>query len=345
METPGPFFLSKQIDGLRLPKDYYGGDHGPRRHDAPGNIGLRMRLILPAIVLALAALAFHGRAEEADWLGIRGDLERMSLQFASVEPFAGSTQPVLSPDLELRSFCGMSEEVFVARLISQDCGEDGCAGRPAAVKRTVDTFSAEIEGLMTAARAGDGLLFVPATSDFPRTPPESGEELMYRAAADLWLRNTTGAAAGDPEQRDRFFVSMRAWCGLIERNTDAAVSFTRQYGFPKDGSSQGRRQVAAIVYIAQHSAMDFRALSTLRLEAEKTFRRAELSPYFMAQILDVEREAYDQRQVVGHLTSCDGTRAVFDPPLADVQLADEWRAANGLPLTDAYLESTSRRCR
>src|SRR5690606_39768717 len=85
------------------------------------------------------------------------------------------------------------------------------------------------------------------------------------------------------------------------------------------------------------SAMDYRALSILRLEAETTFRRAELSPYFMAQILDVEREAYDQRQVVGHLTSCDGTRAVFDPPLADVRLADEWRAANGLPLTDAYL--------
>lgn len=168
---------------------------------------------------------------------------------------------------------------------------------------------------------------------------------MYRAAADLWLRNSTDPAAGDREQHDRFFVGMRAWCGLIKRNTAAAVAFTRQNGFPKDDSSQGRRQVAAIVYIAQHSAMDYVALSTLRLGAETTFLRAELSPFYMAQMLDVEREAYDQRQVVGHLTSCDGTRVFFDPPLADAHLADEWRAANGLPSSSAYLESASRRCR
>lgn len=304
-----------------------------------------MRLILLALVSALAALASPGRADEPDWLGIRSDLERMSLQLASAEPLARSTQQVRNIDLELRSFCGMSDEAFITQLISQDCGEDGCARRPAMVERTIDTLAAELVGRMTAARAEDGLIFVPADSDFPQSPPESGEEVMYRAAADLWLRTTIETSAGDPEQRDRFIVGMRVWCRLVERNTAAAVSFTQQNGFPKDDSSQGRRQVAAIIYIAQHSAMDYRALSTLRLEAETTFRRADLSPYYMAQILDVEREAYDQRQVVGHLTSCDGARAVFDPPLADVRLADEWRAANGLVLTDAYLERTSRRCR
>ncbi len=304
-----------------------------------------MRLFLLILVSALAALASPGRADEPDWLGIRSDLERMSLQLASAEPLARSNQQVLNLDLELRSFCGMSDEAFITQLISQDCGEHGCGGRPAMVERAIDTLAAELVGRMTAARAEGGLLFVPADSDFPQSPSESGEEVMYRAAADLWLRNTTDASVGDPEQRDRFIVGMRAWCGLVQRNTAAAVSFTQQNGFPNDDSSQGRRQVAAIIYIAQHSAMNYRALSILRLEAETMFRRGELSPYFMAQILDVEREAYDQRQVVGHLTSCDGTRAVFDPPLADVRLADEWRAENGLPLTDAYLESTSRGCR
>lgn len=304
-----------------------------------------MRLIVLALVSALAALSSPVRADEPDWLGIRSDLERMSLHLALAEPLARSTQKVLNLDLELQSFCGMSDEAFITQLISKDCGEDGCARRPAMIERIINTFAAELVDQMTAARAEGGLIFVPADSDFPQSPSESAEEVMYRAAADLWLRNTTNASVGDPEQRDRFMVGMRVWCGLIKRNTAAAVSFTQQHGFPKDGSSQGRRQIAAIVYIAQHSAMDYRALSTLRLEAETTFRRAELSPYFMAQILDVEREAYDQRQVVGHLTSCHGARAVFDPPLVDVRLADEWRVANGLPLTGAYLESTSRRCR
>jgi len=239
----------------------------------------------------------------------------------------------------------MNDEAFIAQLISQDCGEDGCAGRPTLVKRTIETLAAETDGLMTDARAAGELLFVPADSVFPRRPPESGEEVMFRAAADLWLRNSTDAAAGDPGQRDRFFVGMWAWCRLIERNAAAAVSFARLNDFPTDHSSQGQRQVAAIVYIAQHSAMNYPALSALRLEAEKTFRQAGLSPHYMAQILDVEREAYDGRQVVGHLTSCDETRAFFDPPLLDVRAADEWRAATGLPTSAAYLETTSRRCR
>ncbi|RZJ04925.1 MAG: hypothetical protein EON89_05845 [Brevundimonas sp.] len=303
-----------------------------------------MRLILPVLVLALAALASPGQTEP-EWLGIRTDLERLSHQSAAAEPFGGSSQPDLSQDLDMRAFCGMGDEAFIAQLISQDCGDDGCAGRPAMVKRTIETLAAELDGLMTDARAGGELLFVPADSVFPRRPPESGEEVLYRAAADLWLRNSTDASTGDPSQRDRFFVSIRAWCGLIERNAAAAVSFTRLNGFPKDDTSQGRRQVAAIVYIAQHSAMNYPALSALRMEAEKTFRQAGLSPYYMAQILDVEREAYDGQQVVGHLTSCNETRAFFDPPLVDVRAADEWRAATGLPTSAAYLETTSRRCR
>jgi len=301
-----------------------------------------MRLILLAFLLAVAS---PGRTEEPEWLGIRVDLAHWSRHLESAEPFAGSSQPALGQDVEVRAFCGMSDQAFMTQLISQDCGEDGCAGRPAMVKRTVDNLAAGLDDLMSDARAQGELLFVPVASDFPHPPPEAGEELMYRAAADLWLRNFTDAAAGEPEQRDGFFIGMRVWCRLIERNTAAAVSFTRQNGFPKDDSSQGRRQVAAIVYIAQHSAMNYPALSALRLEAEETFRRGELSPFYMTQILDVEREAYDGRQVVGHLTSCDGTRAVFDPPLVDVRSADEWRAAYGLPLSESYLQSTSRRCR
>jgi len=303
-----------------------------------------MRLILPVLVLALAALASPGQTEP-EWLGIRSDLERLSHQSEAAEPYAGSSQPDLNQDLDMRAFCGMDDQAFIAQLISQDCGDDGCANRPAMVKRTIETLAAELDGLMTEARARGELLFVPADSIFPRRSPESGEELMYRAAADLWLRTSTEASTSDPGQRDRFFVGMRAWCRLIERNAAAAVSFTRLNGFPQDDSSQGRRQVAAIVYIAQHSAMNYAALSALRLEAEKTFRRAGLSPYYMAQMLDVEREAYDGQQVVGHLTSCDETRAFFDPPLVDVHAADEWRAATGLPTSAAYLETTSRRCR
>jgi hypothetical protein len=301
-----------------------------------------MRLILFAIILAVAS---PGHTEEPDWLGMRSDLEIMSLQSVSAEPFAGPPQPALSINLDVQTFCGKSDEAFIAQLIAQDCEEGGCTARPPMVKRTIDTLAAELDGRMTDARAGGELLFVPAASNFPQRPPDSGEEITYRAAADLWLRNATDAAVSDPGQRDRFFVGMRMWCRLIERNTAAAVSFTQQNGFPKDDSSQGRRQVAAIVYIAQHSAMDYPALSALRLEAEKTFQRAELSAYYMGQILDVEREAYDRRQVVGHLTSCDGPRAVFDPPLVDIRSADEWRAVNGLPTSDAYLQNTSRRCR
>ena len=300
-----------------------------------------MQLTLLGIILTLAS---PGWTEEPDWLGVRGDLERLSITLMTAEPFTGPSQPVLTTDLELRDFCGMSDAAFIARLVARDCEEGDCAGRPRRVKQTIDAWTAELEGSMAEARAAGELPFVPTTSDFPRRPSDSGDEIVYRAAADLWLRNETDAAVSNPDETDRFFVGMRAWCRLIERNTAAAVSFARQNGFPKDDSLQGRRQIAAIVYIGQHGAMDYRALSALRLEAERTFRRAQLSPYYMAQILDVEREAYDGRQVIGHLTSCEGARAVFDPPLVDVRLAEEWRAANGLSTTDAYLQNASRRC-
>jgi hypothetical protein len=301
-----------------------------------------MQLTLLGIILTLAA---PGWTEEPDWLGIRADLERLSLTLPSAEPVAGPSQPALTTDLELRDFCGMSDTAFLARLVAQDCEEGDCAGRPQMVKQSIDAWTAELDGSLAEARTTGELPFLPTTSNFPQRPPDSGEEIAYRAAADLWLRNRTDAAVSSLNESDRFFVGMKAWCRLIERNTAAAVSFVTQNGFPTDDSSQGRRQVAAIIYIGQHSAMDYGALSTLRLEAEKTFRRAQLSPFYMAQILDVEREAYDGRQVIGHLTTCEGARAVFDPQLVDVRLADEWRAANGLATTDAYLQSASRRCR
>lgn len=300
-----------------------------------------MRFLIPIFLLAVAS---PGHTEEPDWLGLRTDLENWSRQLESREPLPESSQRALSQDFEVRAFCGMDDQAFMAQLISQNCDQDGCAGRPAMVKRTIDTLASEVDGSMSAARAQDELPFVPAASDFPSRPPEAGDRIVYRAAADLWLRNFTNAAAGDSEQHDRFFIGMRAWCRLIERNTAAAVSFTQQYGFPQDDSLQRRRQAAAIVYIAQHSAMDYTAMSALRKHAEETFRRGGLSPYYMGQILDVEREAYDGRQVVGHLTSCVAGRASFDPPLVNVTLAEQWRAANGLSTTGAYLEGVSRRC-
>lgn len=300
-----------------------------------------MQLTLFGIILALASPAW---TEEPDWLGIRSDLERLSLTLLSAEPFTGPSQPALTTDLELRDFCGMSDAAFLALLIAQDCEDGDCAGRPQKVKQSIDAWTAELDGSLAEARITGELLFLSPTSNFPQHPPDSGEETAYRAAADLWLRNRTDAAVSNLGESDRYFVGMRAWCRLIERNTAAAVSFVTQNGFPTDGSSQGRRQVAAIIYIGQHAAMDYGALSIVRIEAEKTFRRAQLSPFYMAQILDVEREAYDGRQVIGHLTTCEGARAVFDPQLVDVRLADEWRAANELSTTDAYLESASRRC-
>lgn len=197
---------------------------------------------------------------------------------------------------------------------------------------------------MAAARAKGELLFVLPTSGFPEGPPAAEEELPFRAAADLWLRNALQPSAAVPDQLDRLLVGMRAWCGLIGRNANAAVALTQRDGFPNDKTPSGRRQAAAIVYIAQHAAMDYEANNKLRLEAEKAFNRAELSPYYMAQLLDVEREAFDQKQVVGHLTSCNGTRAFFDPPLVDISVADEWRAANGMSSTQDYLDRASLRC-
>ena len=64
----------------------------------------------------------------------------------------------------------------------------------------------------------------------------------------------------------------------------------------------------------------------------------------MRLILDVERSAYDGRQVVGSLTSCEGDRAIFDPPLVDERVADGVRRDYGLPSGEAYLRAASRRC-
>lgn len=302
-----------------------------------------MRLILLALVLSLTAYGSSSRAEGADWLGIRADLERMSQVLAAAEPPAAPVQHPLSTHPELRAFCGMSEGAFILQMISQDCGEGGCAARAKAVGQAIDIWLAQHEESMASARADGQLLFTPAGSDFPRTPSSDGEEITYRAAADLWLRNKM-LVGDDTEGRDRILVGMRAWCGLISRNTAAATAFTRHHGFPSDASREGRRQVAALVYIGQHAAMDYGSLAVIRQEAEKTFRRGELSPYYMAQILDVEREAFDQQQVIGHLTSCEGSKALFDPPIADVVLAENWRAANGLPSIKDALENASRRC-
>lgn len=303
-----------------------------------------MRSILLPLVLSFTALGSSSRAEDADWLGIRVDLERMSQILASAEPPTAPVQYSLSTYPELRAFCGMSEDAFILQMISQDCGEGGCADRVKAVGQAIDIWLAQHEESMASARASGQLLFASAGSDFPRTPSNDGEEITYRAAADLWLRNEM-LVGDDTEARDRVLVGMRAWCGLIARNTAAATAFTRHHGFPSDASREGRRQVAALVYIGQHAAMDYGSLTVVRQEAEKTFRRGELSAYYMAQILDVEREAFDQQQVIGHLTSCEGSTALFDPPIADVVLAENWRAANGLPSIHDALKAASGRCR
>ena len=53
---------------MRMAAEGWVADIGSSLHDAPNIIGLCMRLVILALVSALAALASPGRTEEPDWL-------------------------------------------------------------------------------------------------------------------------------------------------------------------------------------------------------------------------------------------------------------------------------------
>lgn len=306
------------------------------------------RPIAALAFMLVAGLAGPGETtEQDDWLGIAGDLEAIETALVRAEVTGEHTAPVGLP-LEMRSFCAKPVAQFAVELIGQACDEADCSGDRNRLAALAADSRRGTEAGMAAARQADALLFVSNDSSFPARPSKQ-EEMPFRAAADLWLRSrsdamTTDAMARPGPARDEFLILMRAWCGLATRNREAAASWVTAQDFPSDATGDGRRQVAALVYIAQHAAFDLGSVSALRNAAGETFSEGRLSAYYMAQLLDVERTAYDGKQVLGHLTDCDGGRAYFSPPLADLEAADRWRTLYGLPPTTTYLARTSARC-
>lgn len=315
------------------------------------------------LVLAIMAAGLLGHAElasstvrpavppqaTADWTGVAGTLTDLAAAFRGAAeeagaPVAAGLEIAGGAALDLRPVCRADAAGFADALLRRRCSGGACGDDAEALSRLASQASGQVSSRLLDESQPD--LFLSPEERFEDGPETAAQALAFGAAADLRLRNWSdgllpGVAVIDDDTRAMLLF---AWCRLVERNRSAALAWIGEHGFPSDSDVEQRRLVPVLVYTVQHSANHPDAVSAFRDAAEARFLEGKLSPYFMAQILDVERSAHDGRQVVGSLTSCEGDRAIFDPPLVDEGVADSVRRDYGLPSGEAYLRAASRRC-
>lgn len=147
-------------------------------------------------------------------------------------------------------------------------------------------------------------------------------------------------ASARREDRDRWLLLSRMWCGLTRQNAHAAIDYIEQFGFSPDNP----RIAPAVINIAIHAAWDADLTRPMAERAEAAFDRGALSGYYAGQLLDIHTMASDGLQRVGTLFSCKDGAAHPDPPLADAENVDALRRRYGFePLADA-IASRSRSC-
>lgn len=285
----------------------------------------------------------------ADWTGVAETLADLAAVFRSAAEEAGA--PVAAgleigsgAALDVGAVCHADARGFASALLRQRCSGGACGDDAEALARLATQASGQVPSRLLDEN--QPALFLAPEERFEEGPKTADQALVFGAAADLRLRQWSdgllpGVAPVDDETGAMLLFS---WCRLVERNRSAALAWIGEHGFPSDSDVGQRRLVPVLVYTVQHSATHPDAVSAFRDAAEARFLEGKLSPYFMAQILDVERSAHDGRQVVGSLTSCEGGRAIFDPPLLDEAAADNVRRDYGLPPGETYLRSLSRRC-
>jgi hypothetical protein len=292
------------------------------------------------------------QTQAEDWTGVTQSLTILANEWSRprLNDAAASDQPKLVADepLEMRAFCKSPASQVALALLHLECNGSSCSQDASA--------SLAAEALDMAARIPAQLsadsqptIFLPAGRSFADGPKSEAEALQFGAAADLRLRGITDptfllATSGDKAAYEQYVMLAFAWCQLTDRNRAQALDWIALNGFPSDTDEETRRIVPAIMYFILHAAYDAEAVSQFRAAAEVRFSKNKLSPYYFAQILDIERSAADGFQVTGFLTSCAGERAYFDPPLADSEKAAEIRRDYGLPSLDQYLASASRHC-
>jgi hypothetical protein len=315
------------------------------------------------LALAIMAAGLLGHAElasstvrpavppqaTADWTGVAGTLTDLAAAFRGAAeeagaPVAAGLEIAGGAALDLRAVCRADAAGFADGLLRRRCSGGACGDDAEALSRLASQASGQVPSRLLDESQPD--LFLSPEERFEDGPETAAQALAFGAAADLRLRNWSdgllpGVAVIDDDTRAMLLF---AWCRLVERNRSAALTWIGEHGFPSDSDVEQRRLVPVLVYTVQHSATHPDAVPAFRDAAEARFLEGKLSPYFMAQILDVERSAHDGRQVVGSLTSCEGDRAIFDPPLVDEGVADSIRHDYGLPSGEAYLRAASRRC-
>jgi len=301
-----------------------------------------------ALLYGASSPSFAETGSVGDWIGVRSFLEQMDQELSGLSlngaSLAGEWLPFsLSGQLEMRDFCAAPLGVFALELIKWDCADaESCDRRRTALAIRAAALADEAD--QSADDAMD-LTFVPDEYELRSGPQSENDQLLFRAAADVWLRNWALSKYGNaPRPSDDNILLMKAWCGLAERNSQFGLAWIAERGFPSDKTAAGRKQVAALVYAAEHIAFDRKSVSAFRQAAEKVFLSGNLSAYYMVQLLDTERTAFDGRQIVGSFTTCREGEAVYDPPLLDEQAGDHTRRAYGLSSGRAYLEQAGRRC-
>jgi hypothetical protein len=315
------------------------------------------------LVLAVMMAGLLGHAEQvsstarpavppqatADWTGVAGTLTDLAAAFRGAAeeagvPVAAGLEIGSGPGLDLRAVCHADARGFASALLRQRCSGGACGDDAEGLVRLATQASGQVAyRLLDESQPA---LFLSSEERFEDGPETADQALSFGAAADLRLRQWSdgllpGVGPVDDETRAMLLF---AWCRLVERNRSAALAWIGENGFPSDSDVEQRRLVPVLIYTIQHSATHPDAVSAFRDAAEARFLEGKLSSYFMAQILDVERSAHDGRQVVGSLTSCEGERAIFDPPLLDEAAAENVRRDYGLPPGETYLRSISRRC-
>lgn len=302
--------------------------------------------LMAGLVLAVA-ISSDSSAQE--WAGVEADIDALDQALEAASPIASTsdTSPEWwrSSGIEIRALASTPTEVFAAQVLHLRCSSvEACRTRAVQLRRALQALRQEYpEGLIAAREAG-ALRYVSAEAAFPAAPVSTDEEILYRAAADVWWSNAAWADVQDPaaEPSDRRILVTRLWSGLIERNRIAALDWIGRHGFPSDRAPNGRQLVAALVYAAQHGAVHYPDVAAIRMAAQRTFTIGDLSPVYMAQLLDIERAAYDGHQVLGHQVSCGSDGPFFDPPLLDAEDAARLRADYNLSPPETYLRQTGR---
>jgi hypothetical protein len=174
-----------------------------------------------------------------------------------------------------------------------------------------------------------------------------GYDVVSRAAMDWafgeWLsRHYLGVQSSiEFSQTLSVALVLRAWCRVRLQNTRMLSQFITHHGFPSASLFSAQIESTAL-FIFKHSDTDPQLVAQFARAATRAHARHQYSDSSYAYLLDTLAVFRNQPQPIGSYYNCDGTQAVYDPPLKDRRRAEVLRRRYGLRSIEEDLSSTSQ---